>query len=305
MSDGKISFFTSHEVECPACGLKFKQEVMKTGRGRLIAEHLDVDLRRNYKITDKYGKVNPLLYSVTVCPDCYFAAFSEDFIDRGIDKGGVNAARDKRKSYIEKIFDKIPDYNTYRDTLAGAVSYFLAISSYNYYSKEYAPSTKKAICAMRCSWLVKDLTIDYPNGNFFKIYFCFRYLAWSLYEKAIKTAETGEETFDNAKKLGPDVDIDFGYMGLLYILSLLGYELKDFIDEELLYDRFKYYRASLAKVFGFGKSSKEKPSVILDMAKDLHGNISEMLKKLEAKYEDDGYNEDDNDLDNDLEEDSP
>ena len=277
-----VSFFQAKPIACPICEEEFKREVLRTGGGRIIAGDLSLDLRRQYKPSPKYGVVNPLIYTVVVCPHCYYAALPEDFAKvKEKNREQLKDSSDKRRRYAEMVFDQFSDFNQERDTLAGAISFLLAISSYTHFSKEFAPSIKKAICSIRCSWLIKDLIKEDRMENLDTVYVYMRHLAWQLYEKAIKTAETGAETFDNAKKLGPDVDTDYGYDGALYVMSLLGIEQSEFLSEEDRKKKFTYYRSSLSKVFGLGKSSKSKPSAILDIAKDLHTDLGKTIGEMD------------------------
>jgi hypothetical protein len=80
MAEGqKLTFFEKKQTACPVCDSKFFQEDLLSGGGRLIAGDLTKELRRRYEGSRKYGEVRPLLYAVTVCPVCYFAAFPQDF----------------------------------------------------------------------------------------------------------------------------------------------------------------------------------------------------------------------------------
>ena len=83
MTEGqKLTFFEKKQSVCPVCEAKFFREDLLSGGGRLIAGNLTRELRRQYDPSKKYGEVRPLLYPVTVCPVCYFAAFPQDFINQ-------------------------------------------------------------------------------------------------------------------------------------------------------------------------------------------------------------------------------
>ena len=75
-----VTYFSRTQTRCPICDTAFAREEMRTGRGRLIAGSLTDELRRNYEPSRKFGKVNPLLYPVTVCPSCYYGAYERDFL---------------------------------------------------------------------------------------------------------------------------------------------------------------------------------------------------------------------------------
>lgn len=241
---------------------------------------MKLDLRRTYKPSPKFGVVNPLIYNVIVCPSCFYASFAEDFTK--IDEHAIRSVQnnfDKRRKYAFETYGQL-DFRQPRDLNHGAASFLLAVSSYTHFSKNFAPTTKRAIAAIRASWLHYDLHQEQPDYGWDKVYLYFRRLAWGLYGTAIQHAENGKETFDNVKKLGPDVDTDYGYEGALYILSLLGDEHEDYMSQEERYEKYRYYRSALAKVFGFGKSSKEKPGPMLIVAKDLHTKLHKKVVKL-------------------------
>lgn len=192
----------------------------------------------------------------------------------------IKSAASKRKKYGEMIFGPA-DFMKDRDIMLGAASYFFAVDSYSFFPNDFAPTCKKAICALRASWLLSDLHTDNPGKGWDELYLRFRYVAWTGYERSITYAETGEETFDNLKKFGPDIDMDYGFDGALYMMAYLGAEHRSYIPAEKQYQKFKYYRTALAKVFGFGKSSKLKPSPLLNTAKDLHQKLGAVLKEID------------------------
>jgi uncharacterized protein (DUF2225 family) len=282
---GRVSFFSNKPVKCPSCKNTFRREVLRTGRGRLIAGSLMEDLRRQYKPSKEYGLINPLIYNIITCPNCLYSAMADDYLMIKEEIGDkIFKATGRRKKYCEMMFGEL-DFSLERDLILGAASFFLALSSYSHFPASFAPTTKKAICAIRCSWLVSDLDKEIPGKGYDQIYLYLRYITWKLYEKAIKSAETGNETFDNVKKLGPDIDTDYGYDGALYLMAFLGLEQVDYLPPMEKYEKYKYYRTSLAKVFGFGKTSKEKPSPLLDTAKDLHRHIGETIKNFAGSAE--------------------
>ena len=75
----KVSYFLKNPIVCPVCGEDFKKEEMLTGRGRLIARDTTEELRRLYEPSKKVGELYPLIYPITVCPSCYYAACVDDF----------------------------------------------------------------------------------------------------------------------------------------------------------------------------------------------------------------------------------
>src|SRR6056297_877053 len=75
-----LTFFSKKPITCPVCDEQIFREEMRTGRGRQIAGNLTRELRRNYEESQQYGEVFPLIYPVTVCPNCHYATFDDDFL---------------------------------------------------------------------------------------------------------------------------------------------------------------------------------------------------------------------------------
>ena len=75
----KLSYRQKNPSICPICSFEFHREELFSGGGRLIAGKLTDELRRNFEVSKKFGKVYPLAYLLTVCPSCYYSAYSKDF----------------------------------------------------------------------------------------------------------------------------------------------------------------------------------------------------------------------------------
>ena len=285
-----ISFFSKEPLICPCCENRFKREILRTGGGRLNAGDLGRDLHRFYNSSSKYGLVNPLIYHILVCPSCWYAANPEDFFEiKEREKQEIPQTTNRRKTYVREILGDRIDFEESRSLVSGAASFFLALSCYSHFPSHFAPTIKRAISAVRGSWLIQDLSSkedqDGSEQSLKSIYWYLRKLAWKLYEKGIRHAETGKESFDQVTKLGPDLDTDYRYDGVLYMMCYLGLELGDFLEEKEKVEKFAHYRTQIAHVFGFGKSSKEKPSSLLNLARDLHTELGEAIQQLESKQE--------------------
>ena len=76
----RITYFSKNAIECPVCQTKFNREDLLSGGGRLVAGDLTDELRRSYEPTVRFGEVYPLVYIVTVCPSCFYAAYPQDFL---------------------------------------------------------------------------------------------------------------------------------------------------------------------------------------------------------------------------------
>jgi hypothetical protein len=273
----EISFYATKPVECPVCKTSFKREVLRSGGGRLIADNLQPDLRRTYKTSPKFGAVNPLIFNIIVCPSCWYATLPEDFLMIKEDlRAKLSKLTERRKKYAKLMFTRL-DFEEERTLVTGMASFFLALTTYSSFPPEFAPTTKKAICALRASWLAKDLHDKKPTENYDQLYWHFRLVAWNCYEKVIENSQTGAENFDKISSLGPDIDYNYGYDGVIFVLSYLGFELKDFIAPEERLAKLKLYRTAISKVFGFGRVSKSKPSPLVNTAKEMHALISKEI----------------------------
>ncbi len=279
-----LTFFSKDEIECPICQTAFRREELRLGGGRLNAGNLTNELRRTYIPTQKYGKVNPLIYPITVCPNCLYAADDYDFLSvpqKAIDK--IAQYRDIRASYLLKLFNKIPDYTAQRDIISGIGSYILAMSSYPFFDKKrFSPTIKTGIYSLRCAWLFNDLYNDTKDEKYIELSNIFYKKAAEFYETAINNQTKAIEPLDGAKNLGPDTDKNYGYDGVLYVNAILKYKTLIFIEDP--YEKVKKLeeiKRILSKVFGIGKKTKNKPEVLLNFSKDLYEKVTEDFQSLQ------------------------
>lgn len=66
-----IDLLYAKEIDCPACGQGFSSKKVRMSRLRLI--------KRDEDFLSHYKDINPLLYSVFVCPDCGYAGLEDKF----------------------------------------------------------------------------------------------------------------------------------------------------------------------------------------------------------------------------------
>ncbi|MCK5200784.1 MAG: DUF2225 domain-containing protein, partial [Spirochaetales bacterium] len=172
-----ISFFSKETIVCPVCKAEFHREDIRTGRGRLIAGDLTDELRRAYQPSQKYGEVYPLFYPVTVCPECYYAAFQADFNEiPGDSISSIDSNKKNRFEKVEKIFKQI-DFRELRTLKEGTAAYYLAMMCYDHFPHEFSPVIKQGLSSYRAAWLFMDLHGKYPDENY-------DYLARLFYRKA-------------------------------------------------------------------------------------------------------------------------
>jgi len=275
--ESSISYYSKEQIECPVCGAKFKREEMYSGGGRVIAGDLTEELRRLYEPSSKYGEVYPLIYSMTVCPKCLYTGFTQDF--RIIDKPTAEKLLEKmneRYTAVNGLFGHV-DFNAARGLHEGAASYYLALLCYDTVDAKYSPTIKQAICALRAAWLFSTLGEKEPEENYTYISQLFYQKALFLYRRALELETTGKEMIAGLKSFGPDIDKNYGYDGVIYLGALLEYRYGQRRDEQTRLKRLEMHKIALAKLFGLGKSSKNKPGPILEHARALYDSLKAEL----------------------------
>jgi uncharacterized protein (DUF2225 family) len=282
MAEGqKLTFFEKKQSLCPVCATKFFREDLLSGGGRLIAGNLTRELRRQYDPSKKYGEVRPLVYPVTVCPVCYFAAFPQDFPllpEAHLKQAEVNA--DERRESIAMIFPQL-DFTTPRTLREGIASYYFAVMSYDFYDKRANPTFKAGLASLRAAWLLGDLDTLEPGENWDHLKLLFYRKAHFYYRLAIERESAGQEAFEAQLHFGPDQDKNYGYYGVIYLAAYLEYKYGPTADAEKRAANLQYARRMMAKIFGVGKSSKDRPAAILDSAKEVYEQMGEEIQRLQ------------------------
>jgi len=276
----KKSYYQKKPVKCPVCEASFQKEEMLSGRGRLIAKDITDELRRVYEPSKKAGETYPLIYPVTVCPDCFYSAYPEDF--QLIKSDSIPAAlsqKEKRKRDINLIFP-IVDFRKARNLITGTASHILAVGCYSFQHKECAPTFKKAMSTLRAAWLFGDLNKRYPGQNYDRISIIMYKKAMNYYERTTNYAQTGEERIDAVKHFGPDLDKNYGFEGVLFMSTLLLFKYGDQGSNEQIIQKLQKAKRIVSRIFGTGKSSKRKPSFILELAKNLYKKITTKIAEL-------------------------
>lgn len=272
-----ISYWQKDKTLCPVCGKGFEREVMHSGSGRMIAGELTDELHRLFEPSAKYGTIYPLIYDIGACPNCHAAFFWKDFAIS--DKASVQAIYDseeERRSIVNNVF---PYYNLKkeRSLYDGCAMYFLALLTYDKVAVSHSPTMKRAMLSLRLAWLCKDLDTAVPGHNF-------SFLAESFYRKALffyqqtLLNETGRvETIASVSNFGPDMDKNYGYDGVVYLCGLLEYKYGQRDDEQQRFKKLDEYKRAIARIFGLGKSSKEKPGPLLEHSRNLYDRLSKEL----------------------------
>ena len=87
-----------------------------------------------------------------------------------------------------------------------------------------------------------------------------------------------EQVMENLKFKGPDLDKDFDYDGITYLVGALTYLYGDKSNEEVRQKNLEEIKTLFGKLFGMGKSNVNKPKEILEKSKDFYDLITKELK---------------------------
>lgn len=285
MSDNapKVSFFSKVQTVCPVCEAEFLKEELLTGGGRLIAGELTEDLHRLYEPSKKFGEVHPLIYTVAVCPACWYAAYPQDF--SGVEeaaKAKIQDEAERRKADAGLLFPDL-NFNDSRRLQEGVASYYLAMMCYEHFSKNFSPTFKRGLSALRAAWLLDTLHRKHFGENYDYLARLFYRKARFFYMLAVELAQTGKEPLDSSVHLGPDLDKNYGFEGFLYITGLLEFRHGPRQSRERRIQSLENARRIVGKLFGTGRVSKSRPSAILDKSRDLYDQMTQEMKKLQGE----------------------
>ncbi len=279
----RTTFFGKKPFLCPVCDSSFYREELLSGGGRLIAGDLTEELHRTYEPSKKYGELHPLIYTVQVCPGCYYAAYPQDFPEiKGETIELLKAETDRRVKSVSLVFKDL-DFTNFRELKEGAASYFLALMCYEHFDKSFSPTFKRALSALRGAWLLDALHRKHFGENYDYLTRVFYRKARFFYIQSVEMAQHGREPLEANVNFGPDLDKNYGYDGLLYVTGLLEYKYGPRQQTEKRIRSLENAKRIVSKLFGTGKASKSKPSAILDKARELYDEMNKELKELQEK----------------------
>jgi hypothetical protein len=280
----KVTFISKDPIVCPACEAPFNREELFSGR--VNAGNLTDELHRTYIPMHNYGEVFPLIYELTVCPSCWYTAYKADFV--GIPPKAAAAIKDGTAARVEaaqRIFAGT-DFNSPRGLIEGAASYYLAMLSYEHLPKEYSPTIKQGLSAIRAAWLCNYLDQKRPGENFVYAARVFYAKARFLYRLAVELEQKGKEQLTTVKWLGPDTDKNYGFEGVLYLSAMLELKYGPRTDEAKRAESLDACKRTIAKMFGIGRKSKSKPGPLVDKVRDLYDQLKKELHQEEETDED-------------------
>ena len=278
----KVSFYSKKEHTCPACDATFRKEELLSGGGRLIAGALTMELHRLYEPSAKYGIVYPLVYNTVVCPECWFASSEADFPALPPpQKRAAKADQYNRKEDAQLIFPDL-DFEQPRTLMEGAASHYLALRCYSFYGKTTSPTIKQGLASIRAAWLIDELDKKFPKQHYDWLATLFRRKAYYFYTEALSREQTGAETMSGLKSYGPDTDKNYSYEGMLYLCAYLRHKYGPANNAEERKSSLEEARRTIAKLFGMGKASSDKPVAFLELARKLYDTINKELDEMDG-----------------------
>jgi uncharacterized protein len=152
---------------------------------------------------------------------------------------------------------------------------------YDFYDKRANPTFKAGLAALRAAWLLEDLDTQEPGENWDHLRLIFYRKAHFYYRLALERESAGQEAFDAQLHFGPDLDKNYGYYGVIYLAAYLDYKYGPTSEPEKRVASLQYARRMMAKIFGAGKSSKNRPAAILDNAREVYEQMGEELQRLQ------------------------
>jgi uncharacterized protein len=271
----KVTFISKEPIVCPVCEASFNREELFSGR--VNAGDLTDELHRTYIPTHNYGEVHPLIYELTSCPSCWYSAFKGDF--QGIPPKFAEQLKDETASRVDSAQRMFPeaDFNQPRGLMEGAASYFLAMLCYERLPKEFSPTIKQALSALRAAWLCGYLDAKHPGENYAYVSRLLHGKARFLYRLAIELEQKGAEQLTTVKWLGPDTDKNYGFEGVLYLAARLELKYGSREDEAKRQEILDSSKRTIAKMFGIGRKSKSKPGPLVDKVRDLYDALKKEL----------------------------
>ena len=274
-----ITYWSKEKMICPICKKTFPREIMRSGNGRMIAGGLTPELHRIYEPSAKYGIIYPLIYEIGACPHCYTAFFWNDFSAKipQEDNDRLFTHSKKRKEACEEIF---PYFNLTKERTIfdGCAMYYLALMTYEDVNAEFIPTLKKAIISLRLAWLTNDLHHRCADHNYDIVSRMFYNKALFFYQQAVYNESERKEKSSSLNNMGPDIDKNYGWDGVIYLCGLLEYKYGQQDDIQLRLKKLNESKTAIARIFGLGKSSKSKPGPLLEHARELYDNLSKLVK---------------------------
>lgn len=277
-----ISYWSKNKCICPVCRKEFPREEMLSGNGRMNAGELTDELHRKYVPSARFGKVYPLIYAIGACPNCNAAFLWNDFKDITDEQSlkRIYDKMDERRDSVNAVFPYY-DLTRSRTLLDGAAMYYLAILCYDDVDLAYLPTMKRAFLTLRLAWLCKDLDEECPGHNYNVAADIFYQKAIFFYQQSVLNETNRVEKCSTLSVLGPDTDKNYGWDGVIYLCGLLEYKYGQKEDMSLRLKKLDESKIAIARIFGLGKTTKEKPGPLLEHSRNLYDALTKELSGTE------------------------
>ena len=99
-----------------------------------------------------------------------------------------------------------------------------------------------------------------------------------FYQQALVNEQARTEKCSTLNNFGPDQDKNYGWDGVVYLTGLLEYKYGQKEDIQMRLKKLSESKTAIARIFGLGKSSKNKPGPLLEHARNLYDNLTKELK---------------------------
>ncbi len=279
----KVTYLAKEKTTCPICNYSFNREILFSRGGRLQADNVTETLHRLYKPSKKFGEVYPLIYSIITCPNCLFSSLPGDFNNVPLENiKTLNGKKNERIDFAKKVIGEEIDFSKYKTLESGAAGYAITVDCYDCYTKKSIPVIKQAICSMRTAYLLEELEKRKPEQYFQFVAELYYKKALFFYKRAIELEQKKEQIIGEFKGLGPDIDKNYGYDSIIYLVGILTYKYKKNDDKLLRKKDLEEARLFLGKLFGLGKADFKKPREILEKSKEFHKLISDEIKEIDG-----------------------
>jgi uncharacterized protein (DUF2225 family) len=192
------------DVKCPACDAAFKTVRVKSSA--LKVKSIDTDFHKTYE------GVSPLLYAVTVCPECNFAARNDDFDKAQIAyQKEVLALSKAIKSSGKNV--RFPE-ETKTDSEEAVKKHLLAIA----FARHFKPENPNTISGlyMHIVWLYRE------EGN---------------HERELEYMNKALEYYIKTFEKGTFVPEKIGVVGIMYLIGEMYRMLGNYNDAVMWFSR--------------------------------------------------------------------
>jgi len=282
MADDRITYRTKEKSSCPICKKKFQREELLSGGGRMNAGELTDELHRIYLPTQKYRDVYPLIYPVSVCPSCWYAAYPRHFAAlKGENRSQIESRIEEHRNLVQPLFQNL-DFGRGRRLEEGVASHLLAALCYEYRNPLTTPTFLRGLSLLRAGWLATDLDKKKAGENYDSMSKIFLRKAAFFYSEALEWEIRGKEDIEGVSHHGPDLDNNFGFDGVLYLVGVLQLKYGQRKNRASRISALKQARTAVSRIVGMGKSTKAKPSPLLDLGRKLHKSLKLELEASET-----------------------